>query len=544
MRGSPRARPGGGRPAAYLTAGRDRDLGRQRSVADLRRRTEDVLDAAVGRRGPLRRRGPLVRPGRGVPRRLARRAPGRPTSRSAPSGATATSATGGSTPTCTRSRTTRWRRSSTQRDETLGAARRTGWRSTTCTAPPWRPACWRTRALHRAMAELRDRGVRVGVSTSGPQQAEVGAARARGHRRRRAAVHLRADAPGTCWRPRSRPALAEAAAAGARCSSRRRWRTAGWRRAARTAVRRRAGCTRWPPSWGSPADVLAVAVGSHQPWADLVLSGAVTPEQLRSNAAAAELDVPEPVPLLELAGLAEEPERLLGGPVAAGLAMSSQGADRGTRVGRAGVGAVDRACGCRAPPALRRRGRLGCVEVANSLGLAKGTAHGILRTLQDVGFVEQDRPTGKYLLGAGLLDLDDAPLRPQRAALAWRSTGPTPWPPAAGQTVRLGVLEAGRRARRPPRLPARRLRAGHGGRVGTAGARLRARQGAAGVRRGRGRRPPAAALPTYTPHTVRSSPAARRDARAGARRRAGRWRPRSARWGRPASPRPCATGAA
>ena len=50
-------------------------------------------------------------------------------------------------------------------------------------------------------------------------------------------------------------------------------------------------------------------------------------------------------------------------------------------------------------------GRLGCVEVANSLGLTKGTAHGILRTLQEVGFVEQDRPTGTYLLGAGLLAL-------------------------------------------------------------------------------------------------------------------------------------------
>ena len=32
-------------------------------------------------------------------------------------------------------------------------------------------------------------------------------------------------------------------------------------------------------------------------------------------------------------------------------------------------------------------GRLGCVEVANALDLAKGTAHGILRTLQEVGFV-------------------------------------------------------------------------------------------------------------------------------------------------------------
>ncbi|MFE9773415.1 IclR family transcriptional regulator [Streptomyces sp. NPDC005931] len=49
--------------------------------------------------------------------------------------------------------------------------------------------------------------------------------------------------------------------------------------------------------------------------------------------------------------------------------------------------------------------RLGLGEVAASLGLAKGTAHGILRTLQHVDFVEQDEATGKYQLGAALLHL-------------------------------------------------------------------------------------------------------------------------------------------
>ncbi|MDX2708125.1 IclR family transcriptional regulator [Streptomyces sp. NBC_00510] len=49
--------------------------------------------------------------------------------------------------------------------------------------------------------------------------------------------------------------------------------------------------------------------------------------------------------------------------------------------------------------------RLGLGEVAGSLGLAKGTAHGILRTLQHVDFVEQDPATGKYQLGAALLHL-------------------------------------------------------------------------------------------------------------------------------------------
>jgi DNA-binding IclR family transcriptional regulator len=50
-------------------------------------------------------------------------------------------------------------------------------------------------------------------------------------------------------------------------------------------------------------------------------------------------------------------------------------------------------------------GRLGVGEIAASLQLAKGTAHGILRTLQGVGFVEQDGATGKYQLGAALLHL-------------------------------------------------------------------------------------------------------------------------------------------
>ena len=87
-------------------------------------------------------------------------------------------------------------------------------------------------------------------------------------------------------------------------------------------------------------------------------------------------------------------------------------------------------------------GRLGCVEVANSLGLAKATAHGILRTLKDVGFVEQDRPTGKYLLGAGLLALTVPRLDPNELrslALNWTDSLAA----RSGETVRLGVLDRG-----------------------------------------------------------------------------------------------------
>lgn len=53
----------------------------------------------------------------------------------------------------------------------------------------------------------------------------------------------------------------------------------------------------------------------------------------------------------------------------------------------------------------RGSGRLGVGEIATSLGLAKGTTHGILRTLQSVGFIEQDSETGRYQLGAALLHL-------------------------------------------------------------------------------------------------------------------------------------------
>lgn len=87
-------------------------------------------------------------------------------------------------------------------------------------------------------------------------------------------------------------------------------------------------------------------------------------------------------------------------------------------------------------------GRLGCVEIANSLGLAKGTAHGILRTLLKVGFVAQDRPSGKYFLGAELVPLkaqylDANVLR--SVALNWADSLAA----RAGEVVRLGVLDAG-----------------------------------------------------------------------------------------------------
>ena len=46
---------------------------------------------------------------------------------------------------------------------------------------------------------------------------------------------------------------------------------------------------------------------------------------------------------------------------------------------------------------------LGLQEITGALGLAKATTHGLLRTLQEVGFVEQRRPGGVYHLVPGVL---------------------------------------------------------------------------------------------------------------------------------------------
>jgi DNA-binding IclR family transcriptional regulator len=52
--------------------------------------------------------------------------------------------------------------------------------------------------------------------------------------------------------------------------------------------------------------------------------------------------------------------------------------------------------------------RLGVTELAQRLELAAPTVHGLLQTLQAHGFVEQDRDSGKYQLGAGLLQLGNS----------------------------------------------------------------------------------------------------------------------------------------
>lgn len=83
--------------------------------------------------------------------------------------------------------------------------------------------------------------------------------------------------------------------------------------------------------------------------------------------------------------------------------------------------------------------RLGLSDIASSLDLAKGTAHGILRTLQQEGFVEQDPSSGRYQLGAELLRLGNSYLdvhELRARALVWTDDLAR----SSGESVYLGVL--------------------------------------------------------------------------------------------------------
>jgi len=83
--------------------------------------------------------------------------------------------------------------------------------------------------------------------------------------------------------------------------------------------------------------------------------------------------------------------------------------------------------------------RLGVSELADHLGLAKGTVHGLLQTLKDEGFVEQDPESGKYQLGAALLQLGNIYLDVNELrgrSLAWADSLAV----RTGEAVRVGSL--------------------------------------------------------------------------------------------------------
>ena len=150
--------------------------------------------------------------------------------------------------------------------------------------------------------------------------------------------------------------------------------------------------------------------------------------------------------------------------------------------------------------------RLGLSEIASALGLAKGTAHGILRTLQAEGFVEQDSASGRYQLGAELLRLGNSYLdvhELRARALVWTDDLAR----SSGESVYLGRPAPAGRADRAPRLPAGRQPPGAGGGGDAAAALHGPGQGARRVRPGgaqRGRRrpswqTPSPRAPSWTP---------------------------------------------
>ncbi|MFJ4188821.1 aldo/keto reductase [Kitasatospora sp. NPDC089509] len=160
-------------------------------------------------------------------------------------------------------------------------------------------------ALHRRLAALAAEGVRVGLSTSGPAQGDT--------IRRALAVTVdgrplftAVQATWNLLETSAAPALAEAHRAG--------WLVvvkegmANGRLAGRnatgpdtTALRTLATRTATTP------DALALAAAAAQPWADIVLSGAATLDQLTSNLAAEHIPL-TPDDLATLAPMAEPAE--------------------------------------------------------------------------------------------------------------------------------------------------------------------------------------------------------------------------------------------
>jgi len=161
------------------------------------------------------------------------------------------------------------------------------------------------RAVLAELARLGDQGVVVGLSSSGPGQAGT-IRRALELTTAGLAPFASVQATWNLLEPSAGPALAEASAA-------------GWGVIVKEAVAN----GRLTPHGQGPAtaalgqaaarhgvgvDAVALAAVLANPWADVALSGAVTPGQLEANLAGLQVEL-DPGELEELAALAEPPER-------------------------------------------------------------------------------------------------------------------------------------------------------------------------------------------------------------------------------------------
>jgi aryl-alcohol dehydrogenase-like predicted oxidoreductase len=151
-------------------------------------------------------------------------------------------------------------------------------------------------AVRDELAALRADGIRIGLTVTGPRQAETV---------ERALAVGGFDAVQATWNLHERaagPALARAHAAGLRVYVKEalangRLTARGENRALAAAARER----------GTTEDALALAAALARPWAGVVLSGAATVAQLESNVAAREVAWDEELEHA-LAGLVEEPD--------------------------------------------------------------------------------------------------------------------------------------------------------------------------------------------------------------------------------------------
>ncbi|WP_275559281.1 aldo/keto reductase [Streptomyces sp. 5-6(2022)] len=159
------------------------------------------------------------------------------------------------------------------------------------------------RGLHARLAELAAEGVTVGVSTSGPRQAEA----------IRAALAVEVDgrplfrtvqSTYNLLEPSAGAALAEAHAAGRAVIVKE---AVANGRLTEAAERLPEALCQVAEETGATPDAVALAAVLYRPWVTVVLSGAATTDQLRSNLAAADLRLDESR-LARLEELAEPPE--------------------------------------------------------------------------------------------------------------------------------------------------------------------------------------------------------------------------------------------
>jgi aryl-alcohol dehydrogenase-like predicted oxidoreductase len=154
------------------------------------------------------------------------------------------------------------------------------------------------------LRRLGDAGLAIGLTVSGPHQADV-IRRALKVRVGGRTVFGSVQATWNLLEPSVAPALAEAKEAGLGVIVKEALANG---RLASPSPRLPGPLAALAKRLGRAPDAIAIAVALAQPWSDVVLSGAVTTDQLSSNLAAVEVGLSQGM-LSDLAALAEPPER-------------------------------------------------------------------------------------------------------------------------------------------------------------------------------------------------------------------------------------------